>query len=239
MTKACHSAKCQPVPEVTGPRMEKAVKRKYESPRQLARQASILEATRQMLAEVGYNGMTMRNLAERAGVVPGTLYNLYKSKDELILAALEDLLDGIGDSLLRKSEPGIDRLLRFYDFLAQSLDRQPAYAEAMGRALYRSVEGDPLVEILYGRVVRYVQSELGVAQRNGQIKADVDLEIFAKHCTAAGWAVVMAAAMGVFSEEQVSGEYLRAHYMVLIPILNDEWRARVLAVSESTDVAVL
>ena len=63
-------------------------RKKYESPRQLERQANILATTREMLAEVGYSATTMRGLAQRANVAPGTLYNLYKSKDALVFAAV-------------------------------------------------------------------------------------------------------------------------------------------------------
>ena len=39
--------------------MSKSAKKKYESPRQLERQANILKATREMLADVGYHATTM------------------------------------------------------------------------------------------------------------------------------------------------------------------------------------
>ena len=52
-------------------------RKKYESSRQLERQSHILATAREMISELGYAGTTMRSLAERAGVVPATLYNLY------------------------------------------------------------------------------------------------------------------------------------------------------------------
>ena len=74
---------------------ESTAKRKYESPRQIARQAQILSAARDMLADEGYAKTTIRGLAERANVAPGTLYNLYGGKDALIIAAVDELLQTI------------------------------------------------------------------------------------------------------------------------------------------------
>ena len=49
-------------------------------------------AAREFVADQGYEGMVMSQVAERAGVSPTTLYNLYNTKDELVLAALRELL---------------------------------------------------------------------------------------------------------------------------------------------------
>ena len=72
-----------------------AKRQTYESPRQLARRAAILEATRELLTKRGYEGTTVRDVAERARVAKGTLYNIYGGKDELIFAAVIDVRDDI------------------------------------------------------------------------------------------------------------------------------------------------
>ena len=44
----------------------------------------ILADARQTLTDEGYRALSMRGLARRAGVAPGTLYNYFSSKDELV-----------------------------------------------------------------------------------------------------------------------------------------------------------
>ena len=66
-------------------------KNEYESKQQGARQENILAVAQDVPAEVGYEGTTIRGLAESARVVPGTLYEGYNSKDELIVAAVEEI----------------------------------------------------------------------------------------------------------------------------------------------------
>ena len=59
---------------------------------QQERRNRILAAARELVAQHGYDGMIMRDVATAANVSPTTLYNLYNTKDELLLAALRDKL---------------------------------------------------------------------------------------------------------------------------------------------------
>lgn len=47
-------------------------------------QADILAAATEMLLETGVEGMSLRQVAARAGYVPSALYNHFSSKDELV-----------------------------------------------------------------------------------------------------------------------------------------------------------
>src|SRR5262245_6474359 len=53
------------------------------------RRARIGKAARQLIAERGYEGLTMRDLAQKARVAVPTLYNLFGSKDAILIAELE------------------------------------------------------------------------------------------------------------------------------------------------------
>ena len=203
-------------------------KRKYESPRQLARQASILTATRELLAEQGYAGTTMRNLADRAGVVPGTLYNLYKSKDDLVQAALAEILDDVSEQAIAQSRPGLDRVRRFAEVTARTLEENPAYAEAMGRALFRGEAEHALTEMLYHRTIRMLVGELAVAQQLGEVLAQIDIACYAKHIAAQNWGVIMSWVMGIFTLDEVSDAYLRAQDMALLSAVCEPLRVRLI-----------
>ena len=87
-----------------------AGKRLPRSERQLEREESILSAAREALADKGYDGVTMNALAEKAGVVKKTLYNLYGSKDALLLAAVSEVISGYRGEAAR-AEPGIPAIV--------------------------------------------------------------------------------------------------------------------------------
>lgn len=58
-------------------------------PRDEAREAEILGITFALLAEVGYDGVTFEEVARRAGASKATLYRRWKSKREMVTAALK------------------------------------------------------------------------------------------------------------------------------------------------------
>jgi AcrR family transcriptional regulator len=56
---------------------------------------AILEATRELLAEGGVQGLTVEGVAARAGVAKTTIYRRYRSRDELALAVLLDMVEKV------------------------------------------------------------------------------------------------------------------------------------------------
>ncbi len=118
------------------------------------RENAILEATHRLLAEKGYQGMTMDDLATRVGIAKGSLYQHFKSKEELIGAALVSFMDRISGYIdtLPSTQPAIERIkltcrraltLRFQDgfpdilgaksFVKESLTCHPKYAASTDR----------------------------------------------------------------------------------------------------------
>ena len=53
----------------------------------------ILEAAKELLAQVGYGAMSMRRLASHVGMLPGSLYHHVADKQELLFCVLLYLLD--------------------------------------------------------------------------------------------------------------------------------------------------
>jgi AcrR family transcriptional regulator len=118
------------------------------------RENAILEAAHQLLAEKGYQGMTMDDLATRVGIAKGSLYQHFKSKEELIGAALVSFMDRISNYIgtLPSTQPAIERIkltcrkaliLRFQDgfpdilgvksLVKESLTCHPVYAASTER----------------------------------------------------------------------------------------------------------
>jgi len=60
-----------------------------------ATEQAILKATRELLAEGGVQGLTVEGVAARAGVAKTTIYRRWRSKDELALAVLIDMVDRV------------------------------------------------------------------------------------------------------------------------------------------------
>jgi AcrR family transcriptional regulator len=68
-------------PRDTGGRREKT---------KMANRTAIIDAARQVFAELGYEGTSVRDIIRRTELASGTFYNYYKSKEELYHALHDD-----------------------------------------------------------------------------------------------------------------------------------------------------
>ncbi|MDM7931389.1 TetR/AcrR family transcriptional regulator [Tabrizicola sp.] len=64
--------------------------------RQRRNRAALIAAARDVMSEKGVDAATMLEIAERADVGAGTVYNYFRSKDELAIAVLETLMHDLG-----------------------------------------------------------------------------------------------------------------------------------------------
>jgi AcrR family transcriptional regulator len=69
---------CPPEDRAESPEGNHAGKREQTK---LANRSAILEAGRQIFAELGYEGTTVRDIIRRTELASGTFYNYFKSKE--------------------------------------------------------------------------------------------------------------------------------------------------------------
>ncbi len=213
-------------------------RRKYESQRQLQRQSNILATVRSMLEEVGYEGMTIRGLAKRAGVAQGTLYNLYGSKDALVLAAVDDLLAQLDGTAARQTRAeGIDAILTLSEVIGEQIQASPKYADAMTRILLHVQPDDPLVDVLFARAYPFLKSQLEIAQQNGDLRPEVDTDKVARHLVGQAWGLMLLGMLGMIRREHSIRERHRSALMTLIGIATDSARKRLLEYLAALDQA--
>ena len=63
--------------------------------RQQRNREALIQAASLVMTEKGVDGATMLEIAERADVGAGTVYNYFKSKDELAIAVLEQMMHNL------------------------------------------------------------------------------------------------------------------------------------------------
>src|SRR5690348_15567944 len=77
------------------------------------RRRLITEACVAVIAEQGFSSTTMREIAKRAGVSIGTVLHHFSSKDEILLACMERIMETwaqTADRILSTNEPPLRRL---------------------------------------------------------------------------------------------------------------------------------
>ena len=144
---------------------------------------AILEATAELLGEVGYAGLAVEAIAARAGVGKQTIYRWWPDKGAVVLDAYLALVQADED-LSFPDSGDIEADLR--SVLRSTVDSfaDPAF-ERRYRALVTAIQDDPgLAESLQEELLRpwleATRERLRAARRAGQIGDDVDLDVAAE-----------------------------------------------------------
>jgi AcrR family transcriptional regulator len=98
----------------------------------------IFDVAIELAEQGGYDNVRQRDVAARAGVALGTLYKRFRSKEDILSAALERetaKLEHKFEKLPIKGESIEDRLVSFYSVLTRALCRRPNFARAVLRAM--------------------------------------------------------------------------------------------------------
>ena len=85
----------------------------------------ILDATRELLAEDGIDGTTLKAICERAGVQAGSFYNLFPSKEQAIMRVARDAIRAVDPEPERAGTDTLDDLVDAYGTF---ITDQPALA---------------------------------------------------------------------------------------------------------------
>lgn len=188
------------------------------TPRQQERRARILQTARELINEAGYAGMTTRELATRAKVSATTLFNLYNTKEELLLAALRNQLDGMNTDL-DEIQPalGWERIVSFHDVIASQAERTPAYAKAIVHALLQAAPGHALVRILIGNFRQAIFESLHSMKDSKQLNENVSPEALTATLVSTFWGTQLLWDKGVIDHALVRRMSLLNCLSILAP----------------------
>jgi len=146
-----------------------------------ARRAQIVDGLLDVMARAGYDGASIQEIARAAGLTPGLLHYHFGSKQEILVALVERLIDGVRARYDARLAAGVTepraRLDAFIDaHLARGRDADPRAVAAWSvvgaeairqpdvRALYRRALGSSLRELT--RLVTTVRRADGAGRRH-------------------------------------------------------------------------
>ena len=143
------------------------------------RELEILEATLEVLDEVGYDLLTMDAVATRAKASKATLYRRWKGKPELVVAAI---MAHKGDAVVPDTGSLRGDLLAAYCGASGGLD--DPLAKSVLSAVVTAMGRDPEFAEVYrrdfiGPKVAVSQAIYERARERGEVHPDVDLTILA------------------------------------------------------------
>lgn len=142
------------------------------------REREVLDAARQVFWQKGYAGTTIADIAERVGVLKGSLYYYVDSKEDLLMRIIQTAHDEAVEILteLTASElPALDRLFLFAEryvlWTLENLESVGLYFREWG-----NLTGDRRLKAEHQRkeFERFVRDLVRDAQRDGTASLDQD-----------------------------------------------------------------
>ena len=103
----------------------------------------IVESAVELAEKGGFEAVRLRDVASHAGVALGTLYRRFRSKEDLLLAALDQEVaehERRVDQRPPQGETALERVTVFFQITTRALCRRPNLARALVRAI---ASGEP------------------------------------------------------------------------------------------------
>jgi AcrR family transcriptional regulator len=152
----------------------------------LDKRQRIRAAAAELFAKLGYGAATMRQIAKRAHVGLGTLFNYAEDKRDLVFLIFNDELDALTQAALaapRRDEPLIDQLMAIFECHYRRLGDNHALSRILLQELTFYSEGKQAATFqeIRGRLIDGLEGLVRAAQADGRILARDEPGLIARH----------------------------------------------------------
>lgn len=191
----------------------------YSSPRQKQRRHDIMCAAVEQIEQRGLAAVTMKDIADASGVATKTLYNLYGSRDLLLLEAASGILDALESSTqVQAAEPGIPRLLAYTRRAMDCFDMDGEFARFTISILLAGEADHPTVQHQLGLVQVLARECLEEADARGELLPGTSIEDVSCIIAASQWGVALLWEKGMMDLEQMKTHTLLSHLLTLVSV---------------------
>lgn len=188
------------------------------------RRAQILLAARDLVTEGGLDALTMRAVAERAGLSVPTVYNLIGSRADVVAA----LLDAGGDqlvALLADDQPRdpVGRVVTASEALATVVTPNIAVVTAV---LTGGVDRHTSDQGLFGQYAQVAERALAEARAAGVLERRAEPDLLTDRLVALAAGAVLSWATDHGDEDRLRNDLVHGAMLVMVAHATDEHRAR-------------
>jgi len=198
---------------------------KYASPAQAERRKRILRETLKLLQDASPADISMAQIAELSDVSTKTLYNLFKSRNGLLLAAAAQIRADTQNSAKVMSAPvGISRILELTRRTMDTFEQSPEFMEsAMSIVVGISAE-DEAEHHRVGSTQKWFHEALLVAESEDQLIPGTDCTQLSQLLAASQWGVTLMWQKGLISLETLRRQAIIKHCLDLMPFCQMDTR---------------
>ncbi|MFT4149324.1 MAG: helix-turn-helix domain-containing protein [Paracoccaceae bacterium] len=181
--------------------------------RQRRVRGALIEAARAIMSEKGVDGATMLEIAERADVGAGTVYNYFKSKDELAVAVLEEMMHDLAQRIEEVTNT-FDDPAQVYAFgvrtVLETATRDPRWKQLLNRS-------EVLADATFRKMGPFAIRDLRQATQAGRFFCE-DADLVWRMATHAIVGISLAVTSGAMSEDALDEALVRLLCMTGIGI---------------------
>ncbi len=196
--------------------------------RQLRTRAEILHAVGEIIALDGLDGLTMRKLADRAGVAVATLYNQFTDRDGVLVAFVSSGLDQLEFELDEQpaAQP-IDATRVLFAALDETIDaRKHVWRPVL--ATLGSAPDSPRMGAVGERIVAAIEADLAKAHAAGLLVDHCNVDHLAWHIFVSWMRGLERWAHGTIDWELYQSSSQTAIEVALAAVLEEPMRAEAL-----------
>lgn len=189
----------------------------------LARRAAIMETARQMIAEKGYESITVRDLAEACRVSVPTLYNQFGGKDQLLAAAIEDHFVGDPDQVkIKTSLIGLERIFAILDFITSQFLQEPDFHRRLLEAFGSLDSMQQVQRSITESLAHEITQELEVMRDSKELESWVDTSLLSGQVTTAFISSTIVWGSGDIKENQLTAAVQYGTGLVLAGVVTGD-----------------
>lgn len=180
--------------------------RSPRTPKIIATANRLIDACVEELHITGYGGLTVRNVASRAGVAPATAYNHFNSREFLVTEVFWRRLQALPDTPHGQTATTVERVSAVLEDLACVVADEPELASACTAAMLSS---EPEVKRIRDRIGGEYHRRLGRAlgpNRDNEVLTTLELALSG---------AMLHAGMGHLSYENLPGQLRRVASLIL------------------------
>ena len=194
------------------------VRGRYASPAQVERRKRILRETLKLLEEASPADISMAQIAELSEVSTKTLYNLFKSRNGLLLAAAAQTRADTQNSANVTSAPaGISRILELTRRTMDTFERSPDFMESAMSVVVGISAEDEAEHHRVGKTQQWFYEALLIAESEGQLLPGTDCMELSQLLAASQWGVTLMWQKGLISLETLKRQAIIKHCVDLMP----------------------
>jgi AcrR family transcriptional regulator len=129
----------------------------------------MLQATQEITVSRGLEGFSVEEVARRSGVAKSTIYRHFASGDELLLAAMAELVDEVDDADTGTLRSDLVVIMSQFQAIATEPSIRRLFTSVLNRAI-----SDPGFAALHDALVHERKAPIRLALQRGMARGEID-----------------------------------------------------------------